>query len=82
MKSIEDYRSSDELKSSVVYIRVYFDNMSYKIGYQIPKMYLFDLISSIGGTMGLCLGMSFLSIFEIFDLIYHLLERRIRKTLN
>lgn len=55
-------------------MRVYFDDLNYKITYQIPKMYLFDLVSSIGGTMGLCLGMSFLSFFELIDLIYHMLE--------
>ena len=69
----------DELKNSLVYVRIYFDNLNYKIKYQIPKIYLFDLVSAVGGTLGLCLGMSFLSLFEIFDFLYHLLEIKIKQ---
>jgi hypothetical protein len=36
---------------------------------QIPKMTLFTLISYIGGTLGLFIGMSFLNIFEIFEFL-------------
>lgn len=35
---------------------------------QIPKTSMIDLISNIGGTLGLFVGMTFLSFVEILDL--------------
>lgn len=40
---------------------------------QIPKMSLFSFISNIGGTLGLFIGISFLSFFEIVELIIDIL---------
>jgi hypothetical protein len=35
---------------------------------QIPKMNLFDIVSSVGGTLGLFIGVTFLSIVELLEL--------------
>ena len=34
----------------------------------------FDLVSSIGGTLGLFVGMSILSMFEVFQLLCELIS--------
>ena len=63
----------NEMKEHVLKIRIYFGDLQYTYMNQIPKMSATDLISSIGGTLGLFLGMSFLSVFEIFGLLFQLL---------
>lgn len=40
---------------------------------QIPKMGSFDLVSSIGGTLGLCVGISLLSFVEILEFFFDVL---------
>lgn len=39
---------------------------------QIPKMTTYDLISNVGGTLGLFVGISFLSFVEFFQLIFEI----------
>ena len=48
-------------------INVYFSNLKYTLITQQPKYEIFDLISSIGGILGLFLGISFISFLEIFE---------------
>ena len=54
-------------KESVANIRIFFADYTY-IG-QTPKTTLADAVSSLGGTLGLFLGISFLSFFEILDFL-------------
>jgi len=53
------------------------DSMSYTINpYLIsnkPKTELFTIISNIGGTLGLFLGISFLSFIEIFEILFQVI---------
>ena len=53
----------------MAYINIYYDLLEYTEIVEVEKTSLIDLFSSIGGTLGLFLGMSFLSIIEIFELI-------------
>lgn len=39
-----------------------------------------QLAAGIGGTVGLCMGASFLSIFEIFELVYRIIYLRVKGT--
>ena len=74
-ETIESKMSRKELKTTVLYLRIYFDKLELEEINEIPKINILDLISSHGGTLDLFLGMSFISFFEIFDLIYHLSVR-------
>ena len=59
----------DLLKQSVLSLNVYYDQLIYiKITKNI-KTELIDLISNIGGLLGLFLGISFLSFVEIIEII-------------
>ena len=66
-----DSNSIDEdlLKKSIASINVFYDDLRYTKISQTSKMNLVDLMSNIGGTLGLYLGMSFLSFVEIFEAI-------------
>ena len=50
----------------VVYI--YFEQLSYHEITQFAKITLFNLISSIGGSLSLFIGVKFLSMMEVFEL--------------
>lgn len=64
--------SPDELRASILSINVYYSSLSYVSFTESAKTQLVDLISNIGGTMGLFLGVSFLSFLELLDLMFYL----------
>jgi hypothetical protein len=49
-------------------INVFYKNLEYTRISQLPKIDFFDLISNIGGNLGLFIGISFLSFAEIIEL--------------
>lgn len=52
---------------------VYFESLKYTLISQEAKMQEFDLISKVGGLFGLFIGVSFVSIFELIELIIEIL---------
>jgi len=54
---------------------IYYKSLLYPHITQHPKMELYDLISNVGGTLGLFVGISFVSLFEIFDIIFIFCEK-------
>ena len=60
----------NQLRESVVSIAIYYEDLSYTVVSKEPKMNFLDLISNIGGIMGIFLGISFLSFLEIIEIIY------------
>ncbi len=52
------------------YVSFNFAHTEYTYTYQIPKMSATDLISNVGGTLGMVVGFQFLSLVEIFDFLF------------
>ena len=46
-----------------------FSDLKYTLITQKPKIELFGFISNIGGTLGLFIGFSFISVLELFELL-------------
>jgi hypothetical protein len=63
----------DSLKRNLVQVSVYYGDLGYILYEELENMSLEDLISNIGGTLGLFLGMSFLSFMEILDVILQII---------
>lgn len=61
-QSIDEPASSSRLA-------LYFSDLSTMSVVQMPKMYSFDLVSSVGGLLGLFWGISFLSFAEVAEFI-------------
>lgn len=72
----------EELRRNILAINVYYATMSYQSISESEKMNYVDLISTVGGTLGLFLGMSFLSFFEFIDLILHIIWTLVRTLRN
>ena len=64
--------SIEELRNNLLAINVYYGKLNYKSFQESAKTEIVDLVSNIGGTIGLFLGVSFLSFIEIIDLFFHM----------
>lgn len=81
------YRADDSpltyesLKDNMMQISVFYNKLGYENYEEVENMSLLDLISNFGGTLGLFLGMSFLSIVEILDFLLQIcFHKRHRST--
>jgi hypothetical protein len=59
----------DLLREHLLAVNVYYTDMQYTSIEEVEKLEFIDLVAGIGGTMGLFLGVSFLSFFEIIDVV-------------
>jgi hypothetical protein len=62
-------QSTDVLRT-VSRVKVFYNNLAYVQLTEIETLSLLSLLSNLGGITGLCLGMSMLSLFEFFELIF------------
>ena len=72
----------DSLKRNIVQIWVGYRDLGYDRYVEDAKTEVIDLVSNIGGTFGLFLGMSFLSIAEILDILLQILFYNRNITVN
>ena len=56
-----------------IFFNVYYENLQYTVIDQIAQMNVFDLISNIGGNLGLFIGISFLSFAELIELLVEII---------
>ena len=63
----------EDLKSHTLCLNFYYGDMNYIYIQELAKIGFFDLISSIGGLLGLFIGTSFLSFFELVDVFLRFL---------
>jgi amiloride-sensitive sodium channel subunit alpha/amiloride-sensitive sodium channel subunit gamma len=63
----------EELKQSTLAINVYYDDLKYTVIEESASMDLITLIAGMGGTLGLFIGVSFLSFVEIFEILVRIL---------
>ena len=69
----------EQLKQSLASVNINYDQLGYMQLREYQKMTILDLVTSIGGTLGLFLGLSFLSLFEIVELVCELVCLLIEK---
>ena len=63
----------DYLKEHILALDIFYSDMKYFSIEELEKTSFIDLISGVGGTLGLFIGMSFLSFFEIIDVLIEVL---------
>jgi hypothetical protein len=64
--------SYDELKGSLVKLNINFQSLQYTLVEESQKTTWLDLISNIGGTLGLFTGFSFLSLVEVLEIVFEI----------
>jgi hypothetical protein len=79
-QSLNDSLESFELlRKNVARVEINYQDMMQTFISEYPKMQSTDLISSLGGILGLFLGLNFLSLIEIFDFSIQILSVFIKK---
>ncbi|CAF0974835.1 unnamed protein product [Brachionus calyciflorus] len=63
----------DEIKKNSLQINIYYDQLMYETIEETSKMELVDLISNIGGLLGLFIGISILSFAELIEIFIEIL---------
>ena len=58
----------DEVRQRFIVLNVYYADLSYVRISETPKTSFFDLLSNLGGTLGLYIGISFLSLVELVEI--------------
>ncbi|GFN84460.1 FMRFamide-gated na+ channel [Plakobranchus ocellatus] len=66
-------RASDLIRQNMLRLNIYLEDLSVVEYRQLPAYGLADLFADIGGTMGLWMGISVLTIMELCELIIRLL---------
>jgi len=71
--SINSRTSQSLLSENTTHISVFYEEFKYTLIYQQPKMQIIDLISNIGGSLGLFVGISFISFLELFEILIEII---------
>ena len=61
--------SAENIYNAFVKLNIYYDSMQYTSYVESPSVTLQSLIANVGGYFGLCMGLSLLSLVEIFELL-------------
>ena len=65
--------TQDDLKQSILFLNIYYDDLSYTVITESPKILIVNLVSNIGGILGLFVGISFLSFGELFEMFFEII---------
>jgi hypothetical protein len=88
LKEYLEYNYEDEypkyfnIATSAFRVNIYFSELTYTRIVEVPNYTPISLISNIGGTLGLFLGMSLLSFIEIVDLVIQMILASTRLNSN
>ncbi|XP_053552801.1 amiloride-sensitive sodium channel subunit alpha-like, partial [Bombina bombina] len=78
-KGFQDLQS---IRDNLVKIVVYYQQLNYELIEEVPSLQLVDLFSSIGGLVGLWIGVSICTVAEFLELILNLLTFVIHQIFN
>ncbi|KAG8439328.1 hypothetical protein GDO86_005523 [Hymenochirus boettgeri] len=70
------------IRDNVVKVVVYYQQLNYELIEEVPSMQLVDLFSSIGGLVGLWIGVSVCTVAEFLELIVNLVTFAIQQVSN
>ena len=65
--------TAESVRENYVWLNIYFDDLQYTLISESPQQTDLDLMSNVGGTLGLYLGVSFLSFVELFEAFFQTL---------
>ena len=71
--------TATEASASIASINIFYDSLEYEYAEEIPQMDIVAMLGSIGGNLVLFLGMSILSVCELFEILIDILLIKFRK---
>lgn len=77
-----DELTYENIRKKYAYVNVYFEELRYMSIKEVEAMTGIDLFSSIGGTMGLFIGISVLSLVEVIEILCLAVAEFFKKSTN
>ena len=71
---LENHANREEIMSNFVKVTLYYQSQSVTTTTQIKVYSSVNLLSNAGGLMGLCMGLSIVSLFELFACFCNILN--------
>ena len=68
--------NADTALESVASVNIFYESLSYTISTESPQLDIIGLLASIGGNLGLFLGVSLLSVCELFEVLIKICFRK------
>ncbi|XP_077983701.1 acid-sensing ion channel 1B-like [Glandiceps talaboti] len=62
--------TEEELRGDIAVVDIFFEEMSYLYIKQVPAYEFLTFLADFGGQLGLCLGASLLSTYEMVEYIF------------
>ncbi|XP_059163592.1 amiloride-sensitive sodium channel subunit gamma-2-like [Physella acuta] len=69
-------------RNNFIKLLIYYDDLNYETISEVPDYELFQLLSDVGGTIGLWIGLSLLSLFEVLQLLAEVVLFTVTHTFN
>jgi hypothetical protein len=69
----------DRVRTSILKLNVYFSTVNIHKFSEQPEMDAYAMFGSLGGQLGLILGMSLLSLFELLDIFFLIIHSFVKK---
>ena len=69
--------SDQAIRSGLTKVNLYYDELSYIEITEAPAMNQVALMAAIGGFMGMFLGMSFMTLVELVDIVFRIVYKQI-----
>ncbi|RNA44513.1 Acid-sensing ion channel 2 [Brachionus plicatilis] len=70
---VRNFTTFQNVKDSVLAVNVFYNDISLNVIKEYPAKTFEQLVAEIGGFLGLCVGISLLSVVEIFELIFKII---------
>ena len=81
--NLKNYNISfEDFRKRALSINIFYPQLKYSLISEIPKTSIVDLFSTIGGELGLFLGMSILSFIEIIQILFETFFIILKKKLS
>ena len=74
--------SDQAIRNGLTKVNLYYDELSFTEITEAPAMNEVALMAAIGGFMGMFLGMSFMTLVELVDIMFRIVLMKILKDLN
>ena len=74
--------NTDTAKDSITAVNIYYGSLSYTLSTESPKLDLVSLLATIGGNLGLFLGLSLFTLCEIIEILIDLYFLKRRKKIS
>ena len=74
MVVFSNFETYEDVQKSYYSMAIFYKDMKYTLISEDENYVLADLVSNIGGILGVFIGISFLSFIEIFEILFEILS--------